>query len=274
MRGLAHNHRHAPLMGEPRGGGCAAPGARAPPLPRHCPRYATGNGAGALRRLFLSPAKCRRRGNTGAQPPEKFMPPGRETGASGKTPGHPVSETELARVPGLPFRQPVGLRTGNCHRSERPTPPRASGPAPPRQGDSGDARLGFGEAQRAAPGSIQKAPRDPIPPGPARPWPPPRPRRYLPPALPPVRLSAPPPPHARRHPYARAPAPAPPIQTGFRRAAPLRPARGHGLAASREHAQERASAFSGLGRRYKAVLRRDEGFSAEPRLEHEHRQTP
>lgn len=44
--------------GSRRGGGCAAPGARAPPLPRHCPRYATDNGAGAFRRLFLSLAKC------------------------------------------------------------------------------------------------------------------------------------------------------------------------------------------------------------------------
>lgn len=155
--------------GSRRGGGCAAPGARAPPLPRHCPRYATDNGAGAFRRLFLSLAKCRRRGNTRSQPPDKSVPPGRETGAAGKTPDRPVSETEAARVPGLSFPQPVGLLTRNCRRSERPAPPQASGPTPPGQGDSGDARLGLGEAQRTAPGPSRTAPRDLTPPGPARP---------------------------------------------------------------------------------------------------------
>lgn len=231
-RGLAHDHRHAPWAAEPERRRLRGPrSASAAPAP-HCPRYATGNGAGALRRLFLSLGKCRRRGNTLPQPPHTFVPASRDTRAADKTPSRPASETEPARVPGLPFRQPLGLRTRNCRRSERPAPPRGSGPAAPRQGDSRDTRLGLGEAQRTAPGPSRPPPRDPAPPGPPRPWPPPRPRRYLPPALPPVGLSAPPRPHARRHRCARAPAPAPPTWAGCGRAARPRPrpARGHGTA--------------------------------------------
>lgn len=168
--------------------------------------------------------------------------------AVSKTPGRPVSETEPARVPGLPFRQPVSLRTRICRRSERPASPRASCPAPQRQGDSGTPASPSlrPRGQHWAPAGQRRGTRPhPARPGPPRPRPrpPPRPQRYLPPALLRGRLSAAPCPHARRHRCARAPAP--PTWAGCRRAAPLRPARGQGVAAPRERAPVSCSAAAG-----------------------------
>ncbi|XP_077047901.1 uncharacterized protein LOC129131659 isoform X4 [Agelaius phoeniceus] len=167
-RGLARGHRTHLWRRGRRGGGCAAPGARAPPAPRLCPRYATGNGAGALR-AASSPGRnagagaalARSRLFSSCLPAERAEQPAepRPRGLKGR------ESERRPRVPGPPLQQRVGLRARNCRRSERA----AGAPSGLRQGDSGDARLRLGEAQRTAAAGLRAdsaARPGPAPPGP------------------------------------------------------------------------------------------------------------
>lgn len=138
------------------GGGCAAPGARAPPPPRLCPRYATGNGARPGRKAGAVATLARSRLISSCLPAEKAEQLSRAPAARSQ------GETEPAAPPGAAPSAacgPVG---------EELPPQRAAGaPSGLRQGDSGDARLRLGEAQRTAAGCRRTAPRGPAPPGPA-----------------------------------------------------------------------------------------------------------